>query len=91
MATPLGLRQVKVFEDQPADEVVIIDRHSGAFLYHEVTNDTASTVYLEVNHNPEGGHRGARIPIKSGTTRAIPLAIYTFKASGVVTIVSYGM
>lgn len=91
MATPLGLRQVKVFEDVPADEVVIIDNYRGAFLYHEVTNDTASTVYIEANHNPEGGHPGVKIPIKAGATRAIPLALYSFKPTGVVTVVSYGM
>lgn len=91
MAVPIGFRQVKVFEAVPAGERITVDSLRGAFLYHEVTNDTASTVKLKVNHNPEGGHPGAVIPIKAGTTRAIPLALYTFEADGVVTVVSYGM
>jgi hypothetical protein len=90
MATPLGLRQVKVF-NVVADEEIVIDNYRGAFLYHEVTNDTASDVEFEVNANREGGHPGAKIPIKAGTTRALPLALYKFKASGALTVVSYGM
>lgn len=91
MATPVGLRQAKVYEDIEPDKTYIIDNYRGAFLYHEVTNDTGDTVYFNVNDNTEGGHPGTKIPIKAGTTRAIPMAIYTFEASDTVTVVSYGM
>lgn len=93
MASPIGFRQLKVFENVnvPANNPIVIDNLNGAYLYHEVTNDTAGTLYITVNDNPQGGHPGDKIPIKANTTRVIPMSIYTFSTSGVLTVVSYGM
>ncbi len=90
MASILGFRKALVFENVPADTEYIVDNYRGGYVYAEVTNDTQATVYFEVNGNPQGGHPGSKIPIKAGTTRAIPMALHTFKASGVVTVVAYG-
>lgn len=87
MSAPLGLRKVKVFK---AVTEAIIDEH-GNFGYIEVTNDTAVEVAFTVNHYPEHGRVGVAIPVKAGTTRTIPLAVYKFTASGVVTVVAYGL
>jgi hypothetical protein len=89
MATPIGLRKVKAFINVPANTEKIIDEH-GNFGYIEVTNDTASAVDFLVNDYPEQGHQGTAIPIKANTTRPIPLTVYKFKATGVVTVVAYG-
>lgn len=91
MASTLGFRQTRVFENVPANTEVIVDEYRGAFLYSEVTNETASKIYLIVNDNQQGGHAGARVPIAPNATRAIPASLYTFKATGIVTVVAYGM
>lgn len=91
MASTLGFRQTKVFEDVPADTIVIVDDYRGAFLYSEVTNDTDTKVYLTINDNPQGGHPGASIPIAPKSTRNIPASLYSFKATDVITVVAYGM
>lgn len=90
MATPIGLRKVKVFKNVPANTEQVID-HSGVYSYIEVTNNTASEVDFIINDYPEQGHIGVGIPIPPNYTRAIPLNVYKFKATGVVTVVAYGM
>lgn len=90
MATPLGLRKVMVFEDVQENEECIIDNR-GNFGYLEVTNNTDSEVKFIVNEYADQGHRGAGIPIAPNTTRAIPLAVYKFRATGAITVVAYGL
>lgn len=92
MATPLGLRTVSVFRDVPAGTEIILGRGQGNILYAEVSNETASTIDFTVNDFPENmGVKAQAIPIYAGTTRALPIQLYKFKASGVVTVVAYGM
>jgi hypothetical protein len=62
---------------------------SGGFKYVEVTNDTAGTVNVSFNSYPDQGHNADAIPVKAGTTRNIPLAVYNFTATGSVTVVAY--
>lgn len=91
MATPLGLRTAVVFKDVPANtEKSFTTYQHGSILYAEVTNKTASAVDFIVNDNPEGGRAGVAIPIEANSTRAIPIQLYKFKATGVVTVVAYG-
>jgi hypothetical protein len=92
MATPLGLRTVTVHKDVPANTEITFGRAQGNILYAEVTNKTASDIDFTVNHFPENvGTPAVAIPIPANTTRAIPMTLYRFKASGVVTVVAYGM
>lgn len=91
MATPLGLRLVKVFTAVPANTKTDIN-NSGSFLYHEVTNGTGAEIGFAVNDfSVENGVPAVTIPIPPNSTRAIPMSIYNFKATGIVTVVSYGM
>lgn len=89
MSLPIGFRKSRVFEHVTPDLEYVLDNR-GAFLYHEVTNHTASPVYFTPNDFPENGNRGAHIPIPPNETRTIPMAVYKFTASGDVTVVSYG-
>ena len=58
----------------------------------EVTNSTGDDILFYVNDFPGGGHPASDgIPIKAGTTRIIPMIIYNFTSSGIVTVVAYGM
>ena len=91
MATPIGLRKVRVFTAVPANTEIVIDDYHGNYGYIEVTNATASAVDIVVNDNPAGGVQGVAIPVEANSTRPIPLVTYTFKATGVVTVVAYGM
>jgi hypothetical protein len=92
MATPLGLRTVTVHKDVPANTEMVFGRQQGNILYTEVTNATAGVVDFTVNHFPENtGVPAVSIPILPSTTRAIPMTLYKYKASGVVTVVAYGM
>ena len=92
MATPLGLRTVSVFRDVPAATEVTFGRNQGNIVYSEVTNDTEATIDFVVNDFQENtGVTPQAIPIPAGVTRAIPMTLYKFKASGVVTVVAYGM
>ncbi len=90
MATPIGLRKVMVFKNVPANEEKIVDNR-GAYAYVEVTNNSASEVDFVVNEYIDQGHKGVGIPIPPNETRAIPLTIYKFRATGEVTVVAYGM
>lgn len=80
-----GFRKIKVFREVTEAE---IDR-SGAFIFIEVTNDNASDVDFTVNDFRSQGHSPVSIPIKAGTTRQIPLAVYHFTATAPVTVVAY--
>jgi hypothetical protein len=84
-----GFRSHAVFEGVTEG---VLDSH-GAYLYAEVTNDGQSDVYFFPNPILPSGIANpavpAGIPIKAGTTRAIPMSLYTFKASGPVTVVAY--
>ena len=91
MAMMVGFRKTKVIDYTVDQGDVVIDDYRGGYVYIEVTNDTASTVYFKVNHINVGGHKGADIPIKAGTTRVIPVALFTFSCTGDVTVVAYGM
>lgn len=90
MGNNVGFRSNKVFENVPANQLTTIDNY-GAFLQVEVTNDTAGTVKFYPNQFEGQGHKGDGIPIKAGQTRIIPMAVYNFKADGVVTVVAYRM
>lgn len=58
----------------------------------EVTNGTGADVLFYLNDFPESGHPATDgIPIKAGTTRVIPMICHNFTASGIVTVVAYGM
>lgn len=91
MTMMVGFRKAKVIDYTPSEGRVVIDDYRGGYAYAEVTNDTASTVVFLVNDNKQGGHPGTPIPIKAGTTRAIPMALYTFSCDANVTVVAYGM
>lgn len=91
MASILGFRKVQVYENVTPGEVYIPDDLRGAFLYSEVTNDTDAEVKFIVNDNPQGGHPGVGIPIPAKSTRAVPVSLYSFRTTGVVTVVAYGM
>ena len=90
MATPIGLRKVMVFENVPANQEQIIDNR-GNFGYLEVTNNNASEVKFHANDFTDQGHKGVGIPIPPNSTRAIPLTVYKFTATDVVTVIAYGM
>lgn len=91
MPSIAGFRTVAVFKDVPANTATPIGVESGTVQLVEVTNKTASDVDFLVNDYPQGGITGVAIPILAGTTRQIPLQLYKFKATGVVTVVAYGM
>lgn len=78
---------MKVFKDVTEG---VIDYH-GNYVLIEVTNDTASDVDFTINDFREQGHIGDTIPVKAGTTRQIPMAVYNFVASNTVTVVAYGL
>jgi hypothetical protein len=64
------------------------------YIYVEVTNDTASDIIFYPNDFGSQGHPAAGlvsqgIPIKAGTTREIPMAVYNYTATGNVTVVAY--
>ena len=48
-------------------------------------------VKFHVNDFTDQGHKGAGIPIPPNSTRAIPLTVYKFTATDVVTVIAYGM
>jgi hypothetical protein len=85
MAVYGGFRKVLVIEDATEGR---IDKH-GAYLLIEVTNNSGSEVKFYPNEEYVGqGSHG--IPIAPNATRQIPLAVYTFRATGNVTVVAYG-
>ena len=91
MAMMVGFRKAKVFDYKASEGAIVVDDFRGSYVYAEVTNETASTVQFTVNEINVGGHPGASIPIKAGTTRTIPMALFTFNCTGDVTVVAYGM
>lgn len=67
---------------------------NGSNIYVEVTNSNLTDVIFYANDFPSQGHptngdptKG--IPILAGTTRAIPMTVYNFTATGAVTVVAY--
>lgn len=89
MLLRLGFRKVRTFVDVPAGTVTEIDKH-GNFSLIEVTNDGDEPVEFHVNDFTHQGHSGDMIPIPAKTTRVIPLVVYNFHATGIVTVVAYG-
>lgn len=79
-------------------DVLVITGVSGnigaQYIYVEVTNNTGVDILFYPNDFPSQGHATSGdikygIPIKVGTTREIPMTVYNYTASGVVTIVAY--
>ena len=85
MAVYGGFRKVLVQEDVTEGR---IDFH-GSYLLIEVTNKSASEVKFYPNE-AYAGQPSYGIPIEPNSTRAIPMAVYTYRATGEVTIVAYG-
>lgn len=91
MANSVGFRTVAVFKDVPASTEQVIGREQGNIVLAEVTNKTGVDIDFLVNDYPGQGSNGVSIPIPANSTRQIPLQLYKFKATGVVTVVAYGM
>lgn len=85
-----GFRSHLVFKDvtesSVADEQQLL---SGNYIYTEVTNTGEDTVEIFINDSAKRGRRTSGIPIRSGETRGIPLALYNFRSTGAITIVAY--
>lgn len=83
-----GFRSVKVLLATTGDTL----SDHGDWIYAEVTNNGASDVTFSVNdYTSQGSVPSPGIPIKAGTTRNIPMAIYNFTATGPVDVVAYRM
>lgn len=87
MALQAGFRVGKVLELVTEGELST----RGNYVLAEFTNDNAEKVYVTINEHNDQGHRGVRIPVEPGKTRAVPMSIYHFKATAPVTVVAYGM
>lgn len=88
MATPVGFRSYTILSDVTVGE---LDKH-GACIYVEVTNDGTTDALFFPNSFPNQGHQNLHgIPVKAGTTRQIPLAVYNFKSTVPVTVIGYRM
>ena len=80
-----GCRQCEVLTDVTSGTL------GAQYIYAEVTNDGATDVmFTVINDFSTASGAPQSIPIKAGTTRDIPMLIYSFTASGPVTVVAYG-